>query len=44
MSSGNEEIRHLMEMKCMGAVNAATIVSEIGDIGQFESALKLQSC
>ena len=30
-------------MKGMGPVNSATVVSEIGDIKQFDSALKLQS-
>ncbi|MGC8699337.1 MAG: IS110 family transposase [Candidatus Acidifodinimicrobium sp.] len=43
MSSGNEDIDRLTEMKGLGVVNVATIVSEIGDIWQFESALKLQS-
>ncbi len=42
-SEGNEHIGHLREMKGIGAVNAAVIVSEIGNIGQFDSALKLQS-
>ena len=42
-SSGNADVKHLTEMKGMGPVNSATIVLEIGDIGQFDSALKLES-
>lgn len=42
-SNGNEHIRHLTEMKGIGTITAATIVSEIGSIKQFESAVKLQS-
>ena len=42
-SNGNEHIEHLTEMKGIGTVSAATIVSEIGSIEQFESAVKLQS-
>lgn len=42
-SSGNGDMSHLKEMKGIGTVNAAVIVSEIGDIKQFGSALKLQS-
>ena len=42
-SSGNADVKHLTEMKGLGPVNSATIVSEIGDIGQFDSALKLES-
>jgi transposase len=32
-----------MEMKCIGTIKAATIVSEIGNIEKFESAVKFQS-
>ena len=42
-SSGNKDIDHLAEMKGIGITGAATIVSEIGKIEQFDSALKLQS-
>lgn len=42
-SNGNEHIRLLTEMKGIGTITAATIVSEIGSIKQFESAVKLQS-
>ena len=42
-SSGSEDIKHLTDMKGMGPVNSATIVSEIGNIDQFDSALKLES-
>ncbi len=42
-SSSNEDIRNLTALKGIGIVNAAAIVSEIGDIGQFDSAVKLQS-
>lgn len=42
-SNGNEHIEHLTEMKGIGTITAATIVSEIGSIEQFESAVKLQS-
>ena len=40
-SSGSEDIIHLTDMKGMGAVNWAIIVSEIGNIDHFDSALKL---
>ena len=42
-SSGNEDIDHLTDMKGIGTVNASAMVSEIGSIDQFDSALKLQS-
>jgi transposase len=42
-SQGDQHILHLTEMKGIGTVSAATIVSEIGSIEQFESAVKLQS-
>ena len=41
--SGNPDVKHLTEMKGIGSVNSATIVSEIGDIKHFDSELKLQS-
>ena len=41
-SSESEDIKHLAGMKGMGSVNSATIVPEIGNIDQFDSALKLQ--
>ena len=43
MSDGNSDVKRLMDMKGIGKMNAATIVSEIGDITQFPSVLKLQS-
>jgi transposase len=43
MSKGNLDISNITEMKGIGNINAATIVSEIGDIKQFESVVKLQS-
>ncbi len=43
MCEGNSDVEHLIEMKGIGRMNAATIVSEIGDITQFHSVLKLQS-
>jgi len=39
----DENVKRIDDMKGIGPVNAATIVSEIGDIDQFDSALKLQS-
>ena len=42
-SSDNSDVRHLTEIKGIGPVNAAIIVSEIGSIKQFDSAVKLQS-
>ena len=36
-------MEHLIDMKGIGKMNAAAIVSEIGDITQFHSVLKLQS-
>jgi transposase len=42
-SSGNEGIKHLTDLKDMGPMNSAIIVSEIGNIDQFDSALKLES-
>jgi transposase len=43
MTENDENVKRIDDMKGIGPVNSATIVSEIGDIGQFDSALKLQS-
>lgn len=43
MSEGNRAVEHLIDMKGIGKMNAVTIVSEIGDITQSHSVLKLQS-
>lgn len=40
---GNIDIRNISDMRGMSVVAAARIVSEIGGIDQFDSALKLQS-
>lgn len=40
---GNETLKFIDDMRGMGTMNAAAIVSEIGNIKQFDSALKLQS-
>lgn len=40
---GKETLKFIDDIRGMGTMNAATIVSEIGDIKQFDSALKLQS-
>ncbi len=42
-TENNEDARNIGEMKGIGPVSAAAIVSEIGNISQFDSALKLQS-
>ena len=42
-SSDNSDVKRLTEMRGMGPLNSAIIVSEIGSIEQFDSALKLQS-
>ncbi len=39
----NEDVQRIDDIDGIGPVNAATIVSEIGPIEQFSSALKLQS-
>jgi transposase len=39
----DENVKRIDDMKGIGPVNAAAIVSEIGDIDQFDSALKLRS-
>ena len=43
MSGNNSDIDHISAIRGVGVVSAATIVSEIGDIRQFDSAVKLQS-
>ena len=43
MSDRNSDVKRLTDMRGIGKMNAAIIVSEIGDITQFPSALKLQS-
>ena len=43
MAKNDENVKRLDDMKGIGPVNATAIVSEIGDIKQFDSALKLQS-
>ncbi len=42
-SEGNEHLDNLSDMKGIGTINAATIVSEIGSISQFDSVARLQS-
>ena len=42
-SKDNEDIEHISAIRGMSVVSAATMVSEIGGIGQFDSAVKLQS-
>ncbi len=39
----NDDVRRVDDIRGIGLVNAAAIVSEIGDIGKFDSVLKLQS-
>lgn len=43
MAEGNTDIGNIADMRGMSVVAAASIVSEIGRIEQFDSALKLQS-
>lgn len=43
LTEDDENVKNIDDMKGIGPVNAASIVSEIGDIEQFDSALKLQS-
>ncbi len=43
LAENNENVKRIDGIKGIGLVNAAAIVSEIGDIKQFDSALKLQS-
>ena len=42
-SENNQTVAYLSDIRGMGKVNSASIVSEIGRIEQFDSALKLQS-
>ena len=42
-ATDNDDIDHLIALKGIGTINSAVIVSEIGDIKQFDSVLKLQS-
>ena len=42
-TGNNEDVQRIDDIRGIGPVNAAAIVSEIGDIKQFDSALKLQS-
>jgi len=39
----NGDAKNIRDMKGIGAVSAASIISEIGEISQFDSAMKLQS-
>lgn len=43
LAGNDENVKRIDDMKGIGPINAAGIVSEIGDIKQFDSALKLQS-
>ena len=43
LTKNDENMKRIDDMKGIGPLNAAAIVSEIGDIKQFDSALKLQS-
>ena len=43
LTKNDENVKRIDDMKGIGPMNAAAIVSEIGDIKQFESALNLQS-
>lgn len=43
LTKSDENVKRIDDMKGIGPVNAAAMVSEIGDIKQFDSALKLQS-
>ena len=42
-SENNQTVAYLSDIRGRGKVNSASIVSEIGRIEQFDSALKLQS-
>ena len=42
-TKSNEDVKRIDDVNGIGTMHATTIVSEIGNIGQFESALKLQS-
>ncbi|MCL5873920.1 MAG: IS110 family transposase [Candidatus Thermoplasmatota archaeon] len=43
MTENNDDVKRIDGIIGIGPINAASIVSEIGDIEQFDSALKLQS-
>ena len=43
ITENDENVKNIDDMKGIGPVSAAAITSEIGDIDQFDSALKLQS-
>jgi len=43
ITENSENVKLIDDMKGIGPINAAAIVSEIGGIEQFDSALKLQS-
>ena len=43
LTENNENVKRIDDMNGIGPVNAAAIVSEIGNIEQFDSAEKLQS-
>ncbi len=43
LTKNNEDVKRIDDMRGIGPLNAAAMVSEIGDIGQFDSALNLQS-
>ena len=42
-SAGNSDIENISSIKGIGTLSAACMVSEIGNISQFSSAMKLQS-
>ena len=42
-SNNNQDVKNISNLKGIGIINSAIIISEIGNIEQFESALKLQS-
>ncbi|OWP57082.1 MAG: hypothetical protein B2I17_02670 [Thermoplasmatales archaeon B_DKE] len=43
LAENDENGKRIVDMRGIGPLNAAAIVPEIGDIDQFDSALKLQS-
>ncbi|WP_084795488.1 transposase, partial [Acidiplasma aeolicum] len=42
-SNNNEDVKNISNLKGIGIINSAIIVSEIGNIEQFKSPLKLES-
>lgn len=42
-SNNNEDVKNISNLKGIGIINSAIIVSEIGNIEQFKSSLKLES-